>query len=576
VNWRLTLLLAIASLLPATSALADERILSYESNLTVGVDGSLDVIETIRVRAEGNNIRRGLYRDFPTRYKDRFGNRVVVDFEMLGVERDGHPEPFFTERRPNGIRINTGNDNFLPTPGEFTFALHYRTTRQLGFFPTHDEVYWNVTGLGWSFPIDLAQARIQLPSPVPAASLTLDGYTGRRGAKGKDYEAMSPEPGVAIFRSTRSLAVGEGLTVALGFPKGIVREPTSADRLRWFLRDNRGVLVGASGLLLLLGFYARSWFRVGRDPPAGLIFPHYEPPEDFSPGDLRVLRRMSYDNRSFAADIVDMGVRGFLHIYDGGSVATSGWRLIRESGASLELLSASQRPLAARLFRDDGQIVLKNTEASRVSGAISAHSGAISTRLKPRYYSSNAGKLGLGIGFSVVIGALAVALSGGSGVPALLALAALGLIVHIIFARLLKAPSPEGRKLLDQIEGLRLYMSVADRDELKSLQGPNSAPVLDAGRYEALLPYAMALDVEEAWTRKFTEAVGAAAARQATASWYHSSGAGVTGLSSIGSSLGSALTQQISSSSHPPGSSSGGGGGGSSGGGGGGGGGGGR
>jgi uncharacterized membrane protein len=97
---------------------------------------------------------------------------------------------------------------------------------------------------------------------------------------------------------------------------------------------------------------------------------------------------------------------------------------------------------------------------------------------------------------------------------------------------------------------------------------------MDAKRYEQLLPYAVALEVEEAGTKQFTLAVGAAAAAATTAamSWY--SGGRVGDLGSFASSIGSSLSSQIASSSSPPGSSSGGGG--FSGGGGGGGGGGGR
>ena len=569
------MLALLAWLAVATPASADERILNYDSDLAIQADGSLLVTETIRVRAEGVNIRRGLYRDFPTRYKDRYGNRVVVDFELLGVERDGRSEPNFTERLSNGVRINTGNDNFLPTPGEFTFRIRYRTSRQLGFFPDHDELYWNVTGLGWTFPIDAATATVTLPSPVPSASLTLDGYTGRGGEQGKDFHAASTAPGVAVFKTTRSLAPGEGLTIALGFPKGVIAEPTRAQRWRWFLRDNRGVLVALSGLMLLAVFYLWRWVLVGRDPHAGPIFPRYEPPQDFAPGELRMMRRMGQDNLCFSSDVVDMGVRGFLQIYEGKG--KDGWRLVREPGASLELLTASQRALAARLFKGDDEIVLKNTEAARVSGALAAHASEMLKRLKPRYFLANGGSLLLGVIFSLLVGGLAFLVSGGNGIPFLIASGVLGLVLHIVFARLLKAPTREGRKLLDEIEGLRMYLGVAERDELKSLPGPDQPPALDAKRYEALLPYAMALEVEEAWTSKFTAAVGAATAQQTSPTWYHgSSPTSRMGLAGIGSSLGSALTQQISASSHPPGSSSGSGGGGSSGGGGGGGGGGGR
>ena len=72
----------------AMPAFAQERILSYDSAIAVNADGSMDVTETIKVHAEGTNIRRGIYRDFPTRYKDRYGNRVVVEFTPISVLRE--------------------------------------------------------------------------------------------------------------------------------------------------------------------------------------------------------------------------------------------------------------------------------------------------------------------------------------------------------------------------------------------------------------------------------------------------------------------------------------------------------
>ena len=123
----------------------------------------------------------------------------------------------------------------------------------------------------------------------------------------------------------------------------------------------------------------------------------------------------------------------------------------------------------------------------------------------------------------------------------------------------------------------------SDPQDLQRLQGPGerpdrAEPVLDAARFEALLPYAVALDVEDAWTKKFTLAVGAAAAAAATSAmaWYHGTGGSIGDVGSFTRAVGGSLASQIASSSTPPGSSSGGGGGGFSGGGGGGGGGGGR
>ena len=89
--WRVLFWLALFVPL-VFSAMADERILDYQSDIEVFVDGSMQVTETIHVRAEQKEIKRGIYRDFPTDYKDRFGNRYRVGFEVLEAQRDGRPE----------------------------------------------------------------------------------------------------------------------------------------------------------------------------------------------------------------------------------------------------------------------------------------------------------------------------------------------------------------------------------------------------------------------------------------------------------------------------------------------------
>ena len=66
-------------------------------------DGELTVTETIRVRAEGREIRRGIVRDFPTIYRRDDGAMVEVGFDVISVMRDGSPEPYGLERMANGV-----------------------------------------------------------------------------------------------------------------------------------------------------------------------------------------------------------------------------------------------------------------------------------------------------------------------------------------------------------------------------------------------------------------------------------------------------------------------------------------
>lgn len=560
---------------------AAEEIRSFHSDLRIQSDGSLEVTETIEIRAEGNEIRRGIVREFPTRYRDRFGNQVQVGFDLLGVERDGRPEPHFIERAANGLEINTGNDDLLPVPATYRFQLRYRTTRQLGFFADHDELYWNVTGTGWIFPILKASATVQLPGAVPIVELTAEGYTGPQGAVGRDLVADIVAPDEIRLATTRPLGVREGLTIVVGFPKGLVAEPTGGQRLRWLLYDNRGLLIALAGLVLLLVFYLTAWWRVGRDPRPGPLFPHYRSPDGHTPAGLRYLRRMSYDARCFSADLVEMAVKGHVRIHQEKHGWREVWRLERLHAADPAVLTPAQAALARTLFAKGDNLTLTNAHADRVGPAQRAHTQSLAALYQPRYLHTNTGTLALGIVFSLLYGGMAWMVAGGDGVPAMLVAFGLAIGAHLLFAWLLKAPTEEGRRLLDQVEGLKLYLSVAERDELRSLPGPvpsgsgsgdDAPPRLDAERYAALLPYALALDVEEAWTRKFTLAVGAAAAAAAAGGmqWYSARG-GSPDLTRLSRSLGKTLSSQIAASATPPGSRSGGGGGGSSGGGGGGG-----
>lgn len=569
---------------------ATEQILSYDSDIAIQADGSLDVTERITVRAEGSNIRRGIYRDFPTRYKDRYGNNVVVDFDMIDVTRNGAQEPWFTEKMSNGVRVNTGNDDFLPVPADYTYVIHYRTTRQMGFFPDHDELYWNAIGTGWMFPIMAGTVEVRLPSPVPIADMRAEGFTGAQGAHGDAFIATLPAPGVAHWRLTRMLAPMEGLTTVLSFPKGLIAVPTRSQKVGWFLKDNRGVLVALLGLLVLTAYCLTRWRKVGRDPRPGVIITRYDPPEGHSPAGLRYVDRMGYDTRCFSSDLLDMAVDGDVRILRDKHLIKDTWKLQRlhDKPADDTLQAApvpAQQALLKGLFPGKTDVLeLKNTNASTMQLAQLAHTSALKNRYEPDYFKRNGGNIGIALLIAAATIVLALLVGRGGGVLVIILIALVMLPILITFGILIKAPSPTGRKLMDYTEGLKLYLSVAERDELASMPGPTGSdreapPPLDADRYQRLLPYAVALEVEDAWTNKFTLAVGAAAAAATTAAitWYQ--GGHVGDLGSLTRAVGSSLSSQIASSSSPPGSSSGssgGGGGGSSGGGGGGGGGGGR
>ena len=574
-SWRLRLAvmlsmatLALMLLAVAPPVHAQETLLEYGTDVHVLADGTLEITDTLRVRAEGHQVRRGITRSFPTRYHDRLGNAVRVDFTLLGIERDGHTEPGFIERVSNGVVINTGNDDMLPVPGVFTYTLRYRTTRQLGFFEDFDELYYNAIPHGSTLPVERAWVRVHLPADVPREQLRLTAYSGAQGARGQDWTVAVENPRTIRFDTQRRFAPGEGLTVVVGLPKGLVRAPDAREKAWLFLRDNAGIGTALASLLALLAFYYIRWNAVGRDPHAGPVFPRYAPPADLCPGEVRTLLHMRYDTRAFAADVLAMAVAGALDI----DATQSDWRLTRRDGFDTGHLPAPQRTIASELFAAGGTVTLKDSNASLISGARSSHQAIIRQRLVPSRFINNGGTVAVGVLASLVLGLVSAWLAAGDGTLALLVIGGLTLIAHLVFAFLLKAPTREGRVRLDEIEGLRMYLSVAERDEIAAMDVPGPqrpVPTLDVARYEMLLPYAMALDVESEWASKFTAAVGVRDTADERPDWYHDTGR--PDYAALGSQIGTALSSHIASAATPPGDSSGGGGGGSSGGGGGGG-----
>jgi uncharacterized membrane protein YgcG len=168
----------------------------------------------------------------------------------------------------------------------------------------------------------------------------------------------------------------------------------------------------------------------------------------------------------------------------------------------------------------------------------------------------------------VVAGTVIAAAALETALPVLIGTAVLLAGAMLLGAYLLPAYSVQGRRLKDEIEGLRLYLGVAEGDNLARLQAPRLTP----DEFARQLPYALALGVEKTWADRFAVVLGAAAVAQAVSSYYRGADfdSGSFGIGDFSDGL-AAMSSTVSAAASPPGSSSGSGGGGSSGGGGGGG-----
>lgn len=566
-------LFACCLALPLSSAWAREAILSFHSDVTIQEDASLRVVETITVAAEGNEIKRGIVREFPTTYKDRYGHRRSVSFDVETVKMNGGPEPWFTESRSNGVALYIGARGKFLAPGTWRYEITYRTSRQIGYFDGYDELYWNVTGNGWRLPINKASYSLHLPRHADAIEVV--AFTGPYGASGADFTITDRTPGLVGVETTRPFAAREGLTVAVSFPPGLVYRPTTSDRINAFFLDNMGVFAGLIGLMLILAYYLYFWDRAGRDPEGGAIIPRFKPPDGFSPAAARYVYRMSYDRKAFSAAVINMAVKGYLEIDEVADEFT-----LIQVGSSTDALTNGERRIASRLFASGDRITLENKNHKTIARAISAFESGLKSEYKHHYFITNLAFLigGLVLSFLVIAAvgllndniapvpvtilaqsfiaviaavttilflnfrarrtlpqlnlrglmsgrmskpiqfiivgafffpqlAFGAAVSGQLG----LAIPLLGLcfgIVNGTFYVLLKAPTLLGRSILDEIEGFRLYLAVAEQARLNLLNPPEKTPEL----FERFLPFALALDVENEWSEQFTDVLSAAGA----------------------------------------------------------------
>ena len=579
---RLVIATFVAVTLPA-AAHAEERIGRYSSDVRVQKDGALDVTETIEVNAEGVAIRHGIYRDFPTSRRVMGQPGSHVGFKVLDVYRDGQAEPFAIEGIKGGVRVRVGSADSDVAPGAHRYVLHYRTTRQIGHFDDFDELYWNATGNEWAFPIDRAEVTITLPSPTRFTRKA--SYTGPAGATGSMARITSEDSTSISFATTAPLGPREGMTVAVGWPKDIVDAPSASSRLMAQIADWLPWLLGAGGLVWLLAYYGRTWLRIGRDPRKGTVVPLFSPPDNLSPAALRYILKRSFDDRTVAAALVALGVKGNVRLVEeyGGFFRSDKKRIDKTSDDTTGLAKDEAR-LFHGLFIGGDTVELEQENHSLFSSARDDAEEALKAEFGERYYKPNLGPSMMGCARLVLLAAgllLAIVLiemlvDGVGPVMAfqlsskapLILLALAAPIVALAFF-LLGAPTREGRAMMDRIEGFKHYLSVAERERFDRMQAPEETLTL----FEKYLPYAIALDVETRWADRFQSQIAAAmaspAAQGSTLGWYSGHSSPWNDVGGFTSSIGDSLASSIGTASSSP--SSGSGGGGSSGGGGGGG-----
>jgi len=354
------------------------------------------------------------------------------------------------------------------------------------------------------------------------------------------------------------------LSVVVSMPKGVVYEPDLSMRLTYFFRDMTTYIPGLIGLTVFFAYYLIVWARVGRDPEAKAIVPRYRPPENCSPAVSRLLLTMGYDRTAFASALLDLAAKGVIRILrhkSGYVVENRTADLTKMSPEELVLYYAlfeGRRGTAAAPLQ-------RELDAAMIHSVYRKHRRYLKKSIGRQFFNRNAAYLVPGIIISLIVAALNAEIVDtgsryvreltGLGLwtfcaglvtrflakkkvlgltkpskffyllllfPAVLYSVAVALshavevfdirqfmflvplfimmTGHAVFLFLLRAPTPFGRQALDEIEGFRTFLAAAEGDRLDRMTPPEKTPAL----FQAYLPYALALGVENRWSENFS------------------------------------------------------------------------
>ncbi|MBR3152442.1 MAG: DUF2207 domain-containing protein [Clostridia bacterium] len=600
----------------------EEKIYNYDEDIYINEDGSMQVEERIKVYAAGNKIQRGIYRDFPTRYKDKFGNRVKVKFQVDEIYRDGKDEPYHTELINNGVRVYIGDSNKTLSHGYYTYTIRYSTDRQLGFYEDYDEIYWNAIGTGWEFKIDGGTTTVHFPKKVKVIEDKIIAYSGAYGETGKSnaysyyYDKYN---NTVSFTLKKSLNVKEGFTIAVGFEKGAIPEPDFWTKLGWFVQDNAGGLFAGAFFIVLVIWQFFTWKKSGKDPKKNTIIPIYYPPEGLEPDDVKYIDKMGSTEKAFEAIIMNIAIKGFFKF----EKEKSNMVIVKTDKEVKDELTEFEKKIYDTL-EDRTVLKYKQSLYLKLTMLQKEQRESLKEKHSGKMFNLNRLYMGLSIGISAIFLTVAFIISiiagenpaeimGGGmilgsaisfgffvllgfkiifkrifrniwkyiiivmAIPTILIelfftavivyafgsifmISGLLIIVsNIIYAILIRAYTKEGMKVKEEIEGFKLFIKTVEGDE-----AIEKTPEM----FDKYFPYAYVLGLENKWAEKFSDLLKSVNYEPYWCDPIFYSG-GHFNATKFSSGFSSSMHSGISSASSVPGSSSGSGGGGFSGGGGG-------
>ena len=474
----------------------------FDTEFTINHDSSFSVRETQVVNFQGEF--KWLNRDILAKTPDfdegrTYGKVRIRDISVYDLEGEPYDQDLWSvESFDWGERVHI---EFAAQDEQRGWIIAYRIAGGIIFAEDYDRFYWEIFTYDREVPIKTSTATVILPPDTDMGEVRTTQYVNIDNPP-RSYD--SGRDGNTLWWRVEDIPPYSDFSIDVAFPKGVVEKP-------WQYSQACGIAVIVASSVLLAGvlfFMLALWWKRGRDlGRTGTTMVQYQPPEGLTPAMVGMLVNQKPRMQDISATIVDLATRGFLKIFEIEQrsiirIKKYGFERLQED---LSGLHNYEREIMKGLFESGDRVTQDD-----LTNKFYTHNDAIMNRgikkevLAKKLFINDPGKVRsrymvagslLASASLAAVFLLPIWFDPGWFTVLILSLIPIGVIVATV-GWAMPARSREGSRAYEHVLGFKEYLETAEKPELEYMT-PET--------FQANLPYAMALGVEEAWALKFQD-----------------------------------------------------------------------
>lgn len=496
----------------------------------------LKVVEKMTAVFPDYNQNKGICRQIPFTNQD--GKNITLPRltrDDIKVTRNGVAEPIYSiEKEGNYYNVCTGTDEYVL--GKQVYELEYEFSKVVTEF-TQDgrefqELYWDTNGNGWQQKFNMVTARLHFENPDDYTGKSWC-YVGKFGESGQERCTIK-ETSDGVEFVAKDLAVRENLTFDVELKPGSFVVPAPEENMIYYWL--MAAVIGLCGLCVLL--FLKKYLKTrAKEEYYKSIFvkPEYQPSKKYGLTEM-VEIYLGKKKDVKVAMLLEMIVQ---HKIELEKIEKRKWNIIvneevdGEYGDLLAIINGGGRPNKGDVIE-----VKRHKATTKLIGLKSAMENKILARIKKdqlvenKYRIGDSKKRGVANVIAMTIVLVPMIIVAGFFLLGLLegvldlhtvydegekfcVVAFVAVTITTAVCTYLSDKTQKfenytnkGLEASKYMEGLEMYIRMAEADRMKMLQSVKGVDVSASGivkLYEKLLPYAAVFGLEESWMNEMKE-----------------------------------------------------------------------